>query len=107
MGNSMIQSLWIGSGFSNNELLCMRSFLHHGQAFHLYVYEPMPGIPEGVEIREGQGEEAGGGGRESQERLMRRETKIPYPELGWAEQPIEIGMEVEIEGTEMNRSRSF
>jgi hypothetical protein len=52
MGNGVIQSLWIGSGFSNNELLCMRSFLHHGQAFHLYVYEPIPGIPEGVGIRD-------------------------------------------------------
>jgi len=52
MDTVIIQSLWIGQGITNNERLCMRSFLHHGHSFHLYVYEPITGIPAGVEIRD-------------------------------------------------------
>lgn len=48
----MIQSLWIGDRLTNNELLCLRSFLHHGHAFHLYVYNEIPFLPSTVELKD-------------------------------------------------------
>jgi hypothetical protein len=48
-----IQSLWIGSGLSAMEQLCIRSFLANGHEFHLYTYQPMEGIPEGTIHRDG------------------------------------------------------
>ena len=50
MGNTVIQSLWIGNKMSNNELLCLRSYLHHRYEFHLYTYEALPDIPGGIKI---------------------------------------------------------
>ena len=48
----VIQSLWIGDPLSQLEKLCVRSFLHHGHAFHLYVYDDVPGIPDGAEVKD-------------------------------------------------------
>ena len=45
---SIIQSLWIGESLSAMEKLCMASFLQNGHSFHLYVYEEIRGVPEGV-----------------------------------------------------------
>jgi mannosyltransferase OCH1-like enzyme len=52
MGRSVIQSLWIGSPLTNNERLCLRSFVHHGHPFHLYLYEPVPDLPDGVTVKD-------------------------------------------------------
>lgn len=32
------------------ELLTLKSFIHHGHKFHLYVYDDVPGIPGGIEV---------------------------------------------------------
>jgi hypothetical protein len=34
------------------ELLCIASYLHHGYEFHLYVYNPIEGIPEGTTVKD-------------------------------------------------------
>ena len=46
-----IQSMWIvkpGVPFSTMEKLCMKSFLTNDHPFHLYLYDPVEGVPEGV-----------------------------------------------------------
>lgn len=45
-----VQSLWIGPTLSTLEQLVIRSFLANGHDFHLYVYEPVAGIPEGATV---------------------------------------------------------
>lgn len=52
MSEHTIQSLWIGKTLSNNERLCLHSFIHHGNEFHLYVYDEIPDIPEGVMVKD-------------------------------------------------------
>lgn len=44
----MIQSLWVGKRLSAMEVLSIRSFLHHGHDYRLYVYEPVENLPEGA-----------------------------------------------------------
>ena len=51
--NIIVQSLWIGSPLSNLEKLSIKSFLKNGHDFHLYIYEPIEGIPEGTTIKDG------------------------------------------------------
>lgn len=48
--DNIIQSLWIGSRLSVLETLSIRSFIAHGHPYHLYVYDDLPGIPDGVSI---------------------------------------------------------
>ena len=48
--SSVIQSLWIGKELSVMERLSISSFLQNGHPFHLYVYDDVSGIPEGVTI---------------------------------------------------------
>ena len=45
---SIIQSLWIGEALSVMEKLCIASFLQNDHQVHLYVYEDVLGVPEGV-----------------------------------------------------------
>lgn len=47
-----IQSLWIGARLSTLEQLSIRSFLDHGHAFHLYVYQDVAGCPPGTVLRD-------------------------------------------------------
>src|SRR5262252_2481320 len=49
----VIQALWIGDRFSVMEQLCIWSFLRHGHAFHLYVYQETVGISTGTVILDG------------------------------------------------------
>jgi len=44
----IIQSLWIGDRLSALERLAISSFLSHGHAFHLYVYDEVADVPQGV-----------------------------------------------------------
>jgi hypothetical protein len=44
-----IQMLWIGPRLSNLERLSMASFLGNGHPVRLFTYEPVEGIPPGVE----------------------------------------------------------
>ena len=51
--NIIVQSLWIGPSLSNLEKLSISSFIKNGHDFHLYIYEPVEGIPEGTTIKDG------------------------------------------------------
>lgn len=48
-----IQALWIGERLSSMEQMCIRSFLEHGHAFHLYVYQETEGVPPGTTVLDG------------------------------------------------------
>ena len=48
----IIQSLWVGPNLSNLEKLSIKSFIDNGHKYHLYVYDKVEGIPEGVEIKD-------------------------------------------------------
>lgn len=48
--NNVIQGLWIGNKLSNNELLCLNSYVKEGHDFHLYTYDDIPNIPKGIAI---------------------------------------------------------
>jgi hypothetical protein len=49
----IIQSMWVGSRLSAMERMCIKSYLHHGHQFHLYVYQDTEGIPEGTVVLDG------------------------------------------------------
>ncbi|WP_112787754.1 glycosyltransferase [Geminisphaera colitermitum] len=53
MKSPSIQFLWIGGRLSTLERLCLRSFLAHGHDVHLYTYEQVKGVPEGVRLLNG------------------------------------------------------
>jgi len=46
------QFLWIGKELSKLEQLSLTSFLYHGHAVHLYVYDDVEGIPDGVQVED-------------------------------------------------------
>lgn len=50
--NHVVQGLWVEGRLSLNEQLCIRSFLAHGHAFHLYAYGPLDGVPPGTTLRD-------------------------------------------------------
>ena len=50
--NKIIQGLWVGPKLSPMEQLSIRSFLFHGHDFHLYVYGPLEGVPEGTVLKD-------------------------------------------------------
>jgi hypothetical protein len=47
-----IQSLWIGRPLSTIERLCINSFLQNGHPFHLYIYQSVQNVPEGVILKD-------------------------------------------------------
>jgi hypothetical protein len=47
-----IQSLWIGARLSTLEQLSIQSFLDHGHAFHLYVYQDLDDPPPGTVLKD-------------------------------------------------------
>lgn len=49
----IIQSLWIGPSLSKLEQLSMKSFLDNGHIYHLYTYDKVEGIPDGIEVKDG------------------------------------------------------
>ena len=44
-----MQTLWIGEPFKI-EQLCLKSFIDNGHIVHLYVYDKVENIPEGVTV---------------------------------------------------------
>jgi hypothetical protein len=48
--NAPIQSLWVGR-LSTLEQLSISSFLNNGHPFHLYVYDEIENVPEGVTLK--------------------------------------------------------
>jgi hypothetical protein len=53
MTSNIIQALWIGDRLGVMERLAIRSFLHHGHEFHLYLYGPCAGVPAGTTVKDG------------------------------------------------------
>lgn len=47
-----IQGLWIGPALSMMEQLSITSFLRQGHAYHLYVYDEVAHVPEGVIVKD-------------------------------------------------------
>jgi len=50
--SARMQSLWIGDRLSTMERLSIGSFLHHGHAFDLYVYDKVENVPNGTTVRD-------------------------------------------------------
>ena len=50
--NKIINSMWIGDSLSNVEKLSINSFLKNGHDFHLYVYDDIKEVPDGVVIND-------------------------------------------------------
>jgi len=48
----VIQSMWIGSELSAMERLSISSFLRNGHQYHLYVYDEVKNLPEGVILKD-------------------------------------------------------
>jgi hypothetical protein len=49
----VIQGLWVGGPLSTMERLSVASFLAHGHAYHLYVYQPVTNAPRGTCLKDG------------------------------------------------------
>ncbi len=50
--NRVIQGLWFGEPLSDLERLCMKSFMANGHEFHLYTYEELQGVPQGIIVKD-------------------------------------------------------
>ena len=46
--NKIIRSLWIGDVLPDTAILSINSFLKNGHEFHLYVYDDVKNVPDGV-----------------------------------------------------------
>lgn len=59
MAGVIVQSLWVNNQgvsskyLSTMELLSINSFLAHGHEYHLYIYDDILNIPDGVIIKDG------------------------------------------------------
>ena len=49
--NLVVQGFWTGP-FTTMEWLCAKSFMANGHEFHLYSYEPIEGVPDGVVLKD-------------------------------------------------------
>lgn len=45
-------SMWVGERLSYLEVLCIKSFVDYGYDFHLYTYNDVEGVPDGVLVRD-------------------------------------------------------
>ena len=50
--NKVIKGMWIGDSLSNVEKLSINSFLKNGHDYHLYIYDDIKGIPDGVVVKD-------------------------------------------------------
>lgn len=50
--NKVVHGLWIGNRLSVIELLTIKSFLNNGHDFHLWTYEKIQNLPDGVTVRD-------------------------------------------------------
>ena len=53
MAGDPIQALWIGDRLSHLEQLSLASFVANGHAVHLYAYDDLQGVPDGVTVLDG------------------------------------------------------
>lgn len=52
LGAPIIQTLWVGENLSIMEQLSISSFLQHGHAVHLYIYDEVKGVPKGTNLKD-------------------------------------------------------
>ena len=52
MSKPIIQSLWVGDKLSLIEQLSIASFIRNGHEFHLYTYNKLSGVPDGVQLKD-------------------------------------------------------
>ena len=52
-GMNLVQSLWIGPRLDEIQQLSIRSFLANGHDYHLFAYDHIDGVPDGVRLRDG------------------------------------------------------
>ena len=54
MANNLerVGSLWVGNELSNLEILSIRSFILNNHPYHLYVYNDIKNLPEGVTLED-------------------------------------------------------
>jgi hypothetical protein len=50
--NKIVRGFWSGPKLTNIQKLCIKSYIHQGHEFHLYVTEPTEGIPEGAVVKD-------------------------------------------------------
>jgi len=50
--NLIVHGMWIGGILGDLELLTLKSFLHHGHEFHLWIYDDVGPVPESVVIED-------------------------------------------------------
>jgi hypothetical protein len=48
--SNIVQSFWIGPRLSSLHVLGIRSFLAHGHEYHLYTFDEIENVPEGVRV---------------------------------------------------------
>tara|TARA_R110002020_G_scaffold133235_3_gene297323 strand:- start:25212 stop:25955 length:744 start_codon:yes stop_codon:yes gene_type:complete len=48
--NNTIQSLWVGKEISTIEKLSMASFIHNSNDYHLYAYNEIKDLPDGIKL---------------------------------------------------------
>jgi hypothetical protein len=48
----IFQSLWIGTSLSKMEQLSIKSFIDHGNIYHLYCYDEVLNVPEGAIVKD-------------------------------------------------------
>jgi len=51
--SDIIQTMWVGNKLSTMERLSLNSFVKNGHDVHLYTYSDVEGVPEGVEVKDG------------------------------------------------------
>jgi len=51
--SDIIQTLWVGNTLSVMERLCLSSFVQNGHETHLYTYEDIDNVPDGVILKDG------------------------------------------------------
>lgn len=51
--SNIIQTLWIGDTLSTMELISLNSFVKNNMEIHLYCYENIKNVPEGVIVKNG------------------------------------------------------
>jgi hypothetical protein len=50
--NNVINGMWVGKSLSDLEKLSINSFLKNGHEYHLYLYDDIKGVPDGVVVKD-------------------------------------------------------
>ena len=66
----IIQSLWIGNSLTQIEQVALSSFLKNGHHFHLYVYQDVANVPDGVILKDAN-------------KIIKEKEIFTYKESGW------------------------